>query len=305
MVLFNDTLPPKPKTFFGKCVTWAIRILLFFIALFLLFVGSLNLLQGNSDTQKRGIEKTVSYLSQKDTNIGDLHLFELFPEFHLKFSALKNGMFDDRQINIQDFDFRAPGVLLIKKNGIFRSIDIRHVDFLKDNAVIRSITSINVVDEEGHAPYISLQFSKPRQVELQLGLNLIGRSPYGDSQYELKTSFPFALHMNDTSFSGHFFSDDGKYYITGVGENTDSSLPPFAHNTQENVECFVAEYKISDYKIQIENGIFRTPSGSQNLPITPFEFDPFSDVLNIFEAQEDQPSSSLDINAIMKSSCAS
>ncbi|MBL4589113.1 MAG: hypothetical protein JKY11_03415 [Alphaproteobacteria bacterium] len=305
MVLFNDTLPPKPKTFFGKCVTWAIRIILFFIALFLLFVGSLNLLQGNSDTQKSGIERTISYLSQKNTNIGELHIFELFPEFHLKFSALKNGMFDDRQINIQDFDFRAPGVLIVKKNGVFRSIDVRHLDFLKNNQVMRSITSIKIIDEEKNAPYLSFQFSQPYKAELQVGLNLIGRSPYGDGQYTVKSSFPFTLYIGESSFSGHVFNESDHMYITGVGKNTDSSLSPFTHNTQENVECFVAEYKISDYKIQIENGIFRTPSGSQNLPITPFEFDFFSDVLNKLDTQEDKPSSPLNINAIMKSSCAS
>ncbi len=303
MVLFNDTLPPKPKTLFSKCLTWAIRIVLLVIGLFILFVGCLNLLQGKGEAQKGGIEKTLSRVTGKETHIAQLNNFTLFPEIVFDMKGIKNGLFSDTQITVQDFLFRAPGVLLVHRNGVFRDINIKHINFMKDNQAVRSIDSIEVVDEESLPPYISIQFSRPSPLELRLDIEPLATNARGQQDYKIKKSSPFSFHWEDKTLSGRLFTENGKYYITGSGENMDASVSPFFSVDHTNIECFIGEFKFSGSKILIQNGLIKTQGSHTLHNIFPLEINLFEEKIRILESQTDillSPKDSL----IEKSDCA-
>ncbi len=309
MVLFNDTLPPKPKTFWSKFLTWNIRLLLLFIALFFLFVGCLNLIQGNGETQKSGIEKTISGLTHKDTHIRELKTFELFPEIILDFNGIKNGLFSDQHINIQEAFFQAPGVLMMTRNGLFKDIDLKKIDFLKNNDLIHSIETIEIIhkekDNEESTPYVSLQFSFPLLIELRFEIETVSNTPSasGEYTYKIKSHFPFSLHWEDKVISGHFFGEGGKYYITGTGQNLDASEAPFFSIDHTNVSCFIGEFNLSDYTVSFKNGLMKTESMNPLHDVFPLKFNFFTQGIEILDLGPD-PLFPPDPKALDKSLCS-
>jgi len=259
MVLFNDTQPPKPPTVFSKCLKWVFRLVLVAMALILLIIGCLNLLQGNGETQKRGIERSIQGFTGKTTNITELKIFQLFPELHIAMKGVHSGLFSKEKIRVYDFDIRAPGISIFKQDGTFRDINIQDISFSKDNAIVRAITSVRVIDEAGlqntSAPHLLIEVSEPSPLQIQLGLDIIGANVQGNRDYRLKPSFPFSITLDQGTLSGHIL-DGG--FITGTAALSKShfGLPA------GDIECFFGKLSFEQQSINISNLWVKTQSSN-------------------------------------------
>lgn len=239
MVLFNDTLPPKPPTLIGKCLTWALRLVLLIIVLFGFFVGSLNLLQGTGDTQKSGLEKTINALTNRSTNITKLIKFELFPELHVAFKGVKNGLFSDRYASVYSFKLRAPGSSLFNQSGVIREIDIQHLKFIEDGNLIHHIEQVYIDAEDKQNQKLIIEFIKPKDLSVTIGLT-------GTTNLKIAKDAPFSVTWNDNSLHG-YLTDDG--FITGTGSLKEPTLGLQAGQ----LDCFFGKLSLSSQYLGISD----------------------------------------------------
>lgn len=246
MVLFNDTLPPKPKTLFSKCLTWFLRILFTLITLTLICLGCLNLLQGNGDTQKSGLEKTIDSLTGRQTNIRQLGSFQLFPELHIQMNGIKNGLFSDKSIHVQSFDVKAPGVSIFTQNGIFNHIDIQGIQFLSGTDLIHRIDSIYISDENKISPRLIINFSKPQNLKVELELK---------DHYKLKKNALVNIHWDGGQIEGRLMNNT---FFTGKGSIHSSILDL----PEEDIDCFFARFSLSANGLKLSNIWLKSESES-------------------------------------------
>ena len=237
MVLFNDTLPPKPKTLLSKCLTWFLRILFIVITLTLICLGCLNLLQGNGDTQKSGLEKTIDSLTGRQTNIRQLEAFQMFPELHIQMSGIRNGLFSDKSIHVRSFDVKAPGVSIFTKSGVFNHLDIQNIEFLLGTDLVHSIENVRIIDKGDSSPYLVLEFLKPKDLKIEIELK---------DHYKLKGNAQVFVKWNGGEIDGYLINNT---FFIGQGNVARSIL-----GIQEgNIDCFFSRFSLSAEGLKFSN----------------------------------------------------
>lgn len=284
MVLFNDTLPPKPPTLLSKCLKWSLRVIIFFVIIFGFFVGSLNLLQGNGNTQKRGIEKTIDAFTNRSTNISDLIAFELFPELRIEFKGMKNGLFSDEQINAYSFKLRAPGSSVFTKASVVRDIDIQHLKFIKNGNLIHHISHIYIDQSINAKPQLIIKFDQPKELTIKIGLE-------GTTHFKIVKDIPFSVEWSNGEINGYIM-DTG--FITGTGslKNALSDIKP------GEIQCFFGKLEKSEQGFDISNLWIKQPQNELD-KVSSLNISPFSSL--VFKEQSKQIYS----DNIKNSPCAS
>lgn len=280
MVLFNDTQPEKPKSLFRQCLKWTFRILLFLIVIILVCIGCLNMLQGTGQTQKNGIQKTIESFTGKQTQIRKLEAFQFFPEFHVAFKGLENGLFSEKQIKAYSVNVRAPGAMVFTRNGLFRELEIHHLEFLKDSEIIHHIENVSIVPEPKTEPKTGSQagtesappsarlvinFNKPQDLKITFTLS-------NGPDYKFSKDAPFVITWPEGRIEGHLMNNDNTRFVTGKA----SLNAPLGTLPVGNIECFFAELSMYDYKLAIHD-LWAVASGLKTVAQFPaIDFDAFN-----------------------------